>query len=284
MAFQIGEMRATAVVTSRFRLDGGSMFGVVPKALWEKKAPADEANRIELAVNTLVVGTAGKIILVEPGMGAKYDEKMRAIYALEECDMDLALARAGTTRDEVGIVVPTHLHFDHAGGSTLATGDSAAPSFPGTWFIVQEAEWNAATEPGPLERGSYNPSDFIPIADAGKMDLVCGTAEIAAGVRLELTGGHTRGHQVVRMRSAGDEALYLGDLVPTAAHLKLNWLAAWDLDPVLAYAQKERLLDDAARRGVTCFFAHDPRVAGARVRRAGGETFEIIEESVIEPS
>lgn len=283
MGLRIGELEVVAVVTSRFRLDGGSMFGVIPRVLWEKKAPADSLNRIELAVNSLVIRSGDKVVLVEPGMGSKYDERQRRIYDLAEPDMEGALARAGIRAADVDIVIPTHLHLDHAGASTSGRPEAAEPAFPNAWYEVQEAEWLAAIEPGPLERGSYNLSDYMPIADAGRMDLVCGTTEIAAGVRVELTGGHTRGHQVVRLRSEGEEALYLGDLVPTTAHLKLNWLMAWDLEPQLSYVQKERFLNDAATRGVTCFFAHDPRVAGCKVRAAGRGDFEVIEDSVVEP-
>jgi len=282
-AVRVGDIEITPVVASRFRLDGGSMFGVIPKVLWQKKAPADELNRIDLAVNSLVVRTAGSIILVEPGMGSKYDERQRGIYALEPLDMEKALARAGVTADQVDLVVPSHLHLDHAGGAT-GTGPSGDVEieFPNARVVVQEDEWAAASAPGPLEKGSYNADDYIPLMRAGALVLVSGDAEVAPGVTVELTGGHTRGHQVVRFRSGGDEALFLGDIAPTTAHLKLNWLMAWDLEPEVTYRQKERLLTDAASRGITCFFAHDPAIAGCILKQSGRGSFEVIEDSVIE--
>lgn len=278
----IGGMEVRAVVTSRFRLDGGSMFGVVPRVLWEKKAPPDDRNRISLSVNTLLVRAGDKLILIEPGMGSKYSKRQRDIYALEPVDADACLSSAGIKPADVDIVIPTHLHLDHAGGST-ARGEQgkALEYFPNAWFVAQETEWEAAVDPGPLEKGSYNPEDYLPLVETGRLLLVSGTTEVAPGVRVELTGGHTRGHQVVRLRSEGEEAVYLGDIVPTTAHLKLNWLMAWDLLPQVVYAQKERMLDDAVERGVTCFFPHDPDIAGCRLARSGGGGFEVIEETII---
>ncbi len=280
----IGSMWVSAVVTSRFRLDGGSMFGVVPRVLWEKKAPPDDRNRIALSVNTLLVRAADKLILIEPGMGSKYDRRQRDIYALEPVDADACLSRVGVAPGQIDIVIPTHLHLDHAGGSTaLGAEGEALEYFPNAWFVVQEAEWEAAVDPGPLEKGSYNAADFLPLVGTGRLLLVEGTTEVAPGVRVELTGGHTRGHQVVRLRSEGEEAVYLGDIVPTTAHLKLNWLMAWDLVPQMVYAAKERLLQDAVERGVTCFFPHDPDIAGCRLARSGRGSFEVIEETIIKP-
>jgi glyoxylase-like metal-dependent hydrolase (beta-lactamase superfamily II) len=281
---RLGELEVTPFVASRFRLDGGSMFGVVPKVLWRERAPADELNRIELSVNSLLVRAGEKNLLVEPGLGSKHDDRKRSVYAQERTDAVAGLRGLGVEADEIDVVVPTHLHLDHAGGATTA-GEAGAvhESFPGAWYVVQEPEWEAAVDPGPLERASYNPADYEVLAGSGRLSLVLGTTEIAPGVRVELTGGHSRGHQVVRMRSEGQEALYLGDIVPTCAHLKLRWLMAWDLDPQHTYERKEWLLTDAAERGVTCFFAHDPRIAGGRVRAAGRGSFEVIEDTVIEP-
>lgn len=283
MPLELGNLEVTPVVTSRFRLDGGSMFGVVPKVLWERKAPADERNRIDLSVNSLVVRTPGRVVLIEPGMGEKYDEKQKGIYALEDIGMAGCLRRAGIEPGDIDLVIPTHLHLDHAGGCTAGGPAGASPAFPNARFVVQESEWQAAVEPGPLEKGSYNASDYLPLMEEGRVRLVNGDVEVAPGIEVELTGGHTRGHQVVRLRDGGREALFLGDIVPTTAHLKLNWLMAWDLEPRVVYEEKARLLDDAARRGVTCFFPHDPRIAGCRLEPGSMGSYEIIEGSVIEP-
>lgn len=279
----IGGMRITPVVTSRFRLDGGSMFGVIPKVLWQQKAPADEMNRIDLNVNTLVVEIEGHVVVIEPGMGSKYDEKQRDIYALDSLDTESAMAGAGIDLAGVDLVVPTHLHLDHAGGST-SLGEKGEPEslFPNARFVVQEAELEAALAAGPIERGSYNPDDYMPLQASGSLEVVSGDCEIAPGVRVELTGGHSKGHQVVRLKSEGEEGLFLGDIVPTLAHLKLNWLMAWDLDPQVVIEQKERLLSDAIARGVTCFFPHDPKVAGCRLEAGNRGSFDPVPDSIIE--
>lgn len=274
---------AIPVLTSRFRLDGGSMFGIVPRALWEQKAPADGRNRIQLCVNTLVVKTPGAVVLVEPGMGGKFDEKGRDIYALEEIDEAGALGRAGVSPADVDVVILTHLHLDHAGGATRRDpAGRLEVVFDRATFVVQDAEWDAAGAPMPFERGSYRPDDFQPLASGGRLSRVRGNVEIVPGVGVELTGGHTRGHQVVRLSWEGYEGVYLGDLVPTCAHLNLNWMMAWDLEPEAVYEAKARLLGDAAERGVMCFFPHDPRIAGCRIEAGGRGRYRVLEDTVIE--
>lgn len=274
---------AIPVVTSRFRLDGGSMFGIVPRVLWEKKAPADERNRMRLCVNTLVVRTPAAVVLVEPGMGDRFDEKGRDIYALEEIDAAGALERTGVTPADVDVVILTHLHLDHAGGATRRNRTGGLDVvFDRATFVVQEAEWDAASAPMPFESGSYRPDDFQPLAEGGRLQRVRRDAEVVPGVRVEFTGGHTRGHQVVRLSWDGYEAVYLGDLVPTCAHLSLNWMMAWDLEPVVVYEAKARLLADAAERGVMCFFPHDPRIAGCRIEAGGRGRYRVLEDTAVE--
>jgi glyoxylase-like metal-dependent hydrolase (beta-lactamase superfamily II) len=282
MTVEMSGMEITSVLTSRFRLDGGSMFGVIPKVLWEAQSSADDLNRIYLNVNALLVRTGGQVVLVEPGMGQKYDEKRRRIYALDALDAAGAIQEAGVDPGQVDIILPTHLHLDHVGGSTYRDeAGIVAPTFPHAVCMVQEKEWATAIAPGPLERGSYNPADFVPLEESGLLRIISGDVEVAPGISVELTGGHTSGHQVVRLRSSGDEAVFLGDIVPTAAHLRLNWLMAWDMEPRVVYEAKERLLTDAASRGVLCFFAHDPRIAGCRLEHSDGG-FRPIEGTIIE--
>ncbi len=280
---KIGEIVITPFVSSRFRLDGGSMFGVIPKALWQKKAKPDALNRISLNCNSLLVETGGTRALIEPGMGSKYDRKLKEIYCLARCDVLSGLAVLGIEPGEIDVVVPTHLHLDHAGGCTACAGPGrAVPSFPNARVVVQRAEWEAATSPHPLSVGSYQPADFMPLLESGTLELVDGEVEAAEGVRVELTGGHTPGHQVVRIRSGGSEALFVGDIVPTTAHLKLNWLMAWDLEPRVVYEARARLLEDCARRGVMVFSAHDPEIAACRLREGRPGSFAIEEDSVVE--
>ena len=280
-AIVIGDVRIFPFVSTRYRLDGGSMFGVVPKPLWEKKAPPDSRNRILLNVNSLIVETGASRMLVEPGMGSKYSAKQREIYDLADFDVETALAGLGIAPEDIDVVIPTHLHFDHAGGLTKGEPGDWRPVFPNARVIVQKSEWNAAVDPRPIERGSYFASDLVPIAEDGRLELIEGETQVAPGVSLELTGGHTRGHQMVRISSGGSEVLYPGDLIPTLAHLKLRWMA-WDLNPEQVYEKKTRLLEECASSGALVIWTHDPHVSACRVSVSGGGTFEVEEGSVVE--
>lgn len=279
---RLGGLLIVPVVTSRFRLDGGSMFGTVPRVLWERKAPADESNRILLNVNSLLVEAGRQIIFVEAGIGSKLDGKQREVYALSDRDAAGGLREAGISPEDVDIVILTHLHFDHAGGSTgLNDSGDPVPVFPRARFIVQEEELRAARKPHPLSAGSYEPRDFEPLLESEQIETVDGDKEVAPGVFVERTGGHTRGHQVVRFLSGGEEALYLGDLVPTTAHLRLNWLMSWDLEPEVVYEERVRILADAEKRQVTVFFCHDPEVAASRISRHSPSSYDLVESTII---
>ena len=273
----------TPFVSSRFRLDGGSMFGVVPRVLWEKKARPDSRNRIPLNSNSLLVETSGMRILVEPGMGSRYDSGEREIYGLAGGDAVSELKAMGIDAADIDLVVVTHLHLDHAGGCVVSSDSGESlPAFANAGVVVQRAEYDEAFSPHPLSAGSYRRPDFAPLAERGALQLVDGPIEVAPGLTVEPTGGHTSGHQVLRIRSGGQEAVFTGDLVPTTAHLRLNWLMAWDVDARTAYAQKASLLKECARGEVLVFTAHDPQVAAARVRDLGRGSYGVLEDSVIE--
>ncbi len=280
---KIGDLEVTPFVSSRFRLDGGSMFGVVPRTLWEKKASPDALNRIALNSNSLLIEAADVCLLVEPGMGTKYDPGQSDIYQLADMSAITETARLGVSAEDVDLVILTHLHFDHAGGATAqAESGDAAPAFPNAGIVVQRKELEEAERRHPLVAGSYRREDYQVLSENRKIVVVEGDAEVAPGVRVELTGGHTPGHQVIRMRSGDDEGLFLGDIVPTTAHLKLNWLMAWDLEPRTVYEQKARLLADCARRGVLIFWSHDPSIAACRIREVEPGSYVVEDESVME--
>ncbi len=279
---EVGELRITPFVSSRFRLDGGSMFGVVPRVLWEKKAPADPYNRILLHANSLLVEDGAMRVLVEPGMGTKYDPKQREIYDLDEGDAVSGLRVLGLEPEDIDIVVTTHLHIDHVGGCTaLDDSGEAVPAFPNARVIIQRNEWEAARAPHALSVGSYNPADFMPLRECGLLDIVDGDREVTPGLRVEFTGGHTLGHQVLWIRSGDSEALFIGDIVPTTAHLKLNWLMAWDIEPCVVYEEKARLLADCARRGILLLTAHDPEILACRVLEVQPGSYAVDEESAV---
>lgn len=276
----IGNINVTPVVTSRFKLDGGSMFGVIPRPLWGRKAPADELNRISLNSNSFIVRSEGVTVLLEAGMGSKYDERQARIYSLEPLDAAPCCARAGFDPAKVEVVVLTHLHLDHAGGCTSHLGEAAVPAFGNATHFVQASELVHARSGHPLSSGSYASEDFEPLDSAGLLRAIEGEVEVARGVTVRPTGGHTPGHQVVKISSNREEAIYPGDLVPTTAHLKPNWLMAWDLYPVDVYERKIELLSQAAERGALLLFSHDPHVAAGMIKREGSG-FSLVEESVI---
>jgi len=254
-----------------FRLDGGAMFGVVPKVLWEKKFPADEKNRIELSTNCLLVRGRGFTALVESGIGEKWDEKSRAMYAIESgAGLVGSLARLGVAASDVDALVLSHLHFDHAGGATRRQDGRLSRTFPNATLYVQEAELSHARNPNERDRASYRADDWEPYAAAGRLEAVAGEKEIRPGVTVVPVKGHNAGMQAVRLDSEGRTAFYFADALPTTAHVPVPWIMGYDLYPVDLIENKRRLLDQAVREGWLCVFEHDPRVPWGRIREEAG--------------
>jgi glyoxylase-like metal-dependent hydrolase (beta-lactamase superfamily II) len=260
---QFGRLRLDIVRGPSFRLDGGAMFGVVPKTLWERKFPADEKNRIRLATNCLLVRGPGFTVLVESGLGDKWDERAREMYAIERGPaLSESLAGRGVAPEEVDALVLSHLHFDHAGGATRRTGDDrgAVPAFPNATLYVQAAELAHARAPHERDRASYLPENWEPYAAAGRLEEITGSREIRPGVRVVPLPGHNAGMQAVRADTEGKTCFYFADALPTTAHVPLPWLMAYDLYPVELLDNKRRLIADAVREGWLCVFEHDPDV------------------------
>lgn len=262
----IGGLKVHPFVSSRFRLDGGSMFGVVPRLLWEKVAPPDSRGRIELTTNSLLIEVGKDLVLVETGMGDKHTDKWKDIYDLEEFGVVKGLAELGVLPSDVSLVILTHLHLDHAGGSTREDRDGRCiPVFPDAVYVVQEDEWRDAIDPYPLARDSYNEPDFLPLMEERLVRLVSGEVQLLPGIWVKRTGGHTSGHQIVRLESGGESGVYLGDIIPTVAHLRMNWIMAWDLYPTALWEKKALLLEKASQANTIVFWAHDPHLIGGRV-------------------
>ncbi len=267
---KLGEFELHAVSDGFFRLDGGAMFGIVPKPLWEKQAAPDERNRITLSLTLLLIRTGRKNILVDTGIGDKHDAKFLDLYAVDRRRTALGgLAEIGLGPEAIDLVVLSHLHFDHAGGATRREGSALVPTFPRAAYVVQEGMWAEALEPNPRTRGSYIQDDFLPLEKAGRVRFVRGEEEIAPGVRVRLSGGHVKHHQIVLAESGGRKAVFWADLLPTAAHVKPAWVMGYDLYPHEVAAIKERMVEEAVRERWVNVFEHDPDVAMATFERDG---------------
>jgi len=266
-----GDFEIHILTDGTFRLDGGAMFGVVPKPLWERKSPADERNRILLAMNVLLIQAAGKWMLVETGAGDKWDEKRRDIYALESDNRLLdQLAARGLRPEHIAIVINTHLHFDHCGWNTRVVDGKAVPTFPNATYYVQQGELEHARRPSDRDRASYFPHNFEPMAASGQWQLLKGDAEVMPGVEVVVIPGHTGDMQCVRLRSGGKTAMFWADLVPTTAHLPFPWIMGYDLYPLTTLESKKKWLPLAARENWLCLFAHDPKTPACYLREQDG--------------
>jgi glyoxylase-like metal-dependent hydrolase (beta-lactamase superfamily II) len=247
------------------RLDGGAMFGVVPKPLWEKRIPADERNRIPLALRCLLVETSDALVLIDNGSGNKESDKFNDIYGIENAGsptrLETALKAAGFQPGDVDIVIDTHLHFDHAGGNTFRAEDGEIGlSFPRARYVVQQGEWEYAHWKNERIQASYLPHNFDPVEQAGRFDFVTGDVEIVPGVRVMRTPGHTPHHQSVLIESENQIACFLADVMPTSAHVPAPWIMGYDVEPLVTFESKKRLLARARDEKWLLVFEHDPLV------------------------
>jgi glyoxylase-like metal-dependent hydrolase (beta-lactamase superfamily II) len=269
-----GDLELIPLFDGFFRLDGGAMFGVVPKPLWERRAPADDRNRILLATRPLLVrGT--RTMIIDAGIGAKMDAKSTEIYAIDRSrPLEQTLSASGTPVGEIDLVLASHLHFDHAGGFTIRDPDGTLrPTFPRARYVVRTGEWEDATHSHERNRASYLAENFVPLADHGVLDLVADDGPIMPGVRVVRTGGHTVHHQIVFLESAGRTAVFAADLIPTTAHVDEPWIMGYDLYPMDTLAFKRTFVREAIDREYLIFFEHDPAVAAGFIREKNGRKY-----------
>jgi methylmalonyl-CoA epimerase len=269
--YTIGDLEITSLYDGFFRLDGGSMFGVVPKALWSRKLPADDRNRVTLAMRPLLVRGV-RTMLIDAGIGDKESAKFCDIYGVErERALDRSLAEAGVSPSDIDLVLATHLHFDHAGGFTVRDAQGRLrPKFPRARYVVRRGEWEDATHPHARNQGSYLPDNFLPLAAGGVLELVDQDQTIMPGVRVERTGGHTAHHQLIWIESGGHRAVYPADLMPTTAHLHDAWGMGIDLYPVETMTAKQRFVREILSRDTLVLFDHDPAIAAGILTELDG--------------
>ncbi len=274
--FQVGGFRCHTLEGGLQRLDGGAMFGVVPRPLWSRRVEPDDRNRIPLAMRCLLVEHPDGLVLVDTGLGNKEDAKFVDIYGVENAglegatQLEDALATAGFLPRDVRWVINSHLHFDHAGGNTTMDPEleddprrHVRPTFPNATYVVQKGELEFARRANERTRASYLPPNFEPIAASGRWRLLEGDGEVIPGISVRLTPGHVPFHQAVLVRDRGETAIFLADLIPTTAHLPLPWIMGYDLEPLRTLESKRAVLKDAVEGGWRLVFEHDPTVASA---------------------
>ena len=266
-----GDLELISLSDGRFRLDGGAMFGVVPKPLWERRAPADARNRIPLGLRPLLV-RGDRTLLIDAGIGDKMDAKSVEIYDIDRSHTLMhSLAAAGVAPGDIDIVLASHLHFDHAGGfTTRDERGRVVPTFPRARYVVRTGEWDDAAHPHERNRASYLEENFKPLADFGVLDLVAGNESIMPGVRVVRTGGHTMHHQIVVIESGGETAIFAADLMPTSAHVDEPWIMGYDLYPMDTLRFKRTFLREAITHEYLIFFEHDPEIAAGLIRESDG--------------
>jgi glyoxylase-like metal-dependent hydrolase (beta-lactamase superfamily II) len=277
---KLGKFEIAILSDGTLALDGGQMFGVVPKALWERKLPADARNRVRLGLNCLLVRTGTDNVLIETGIGDKFEPKFTDIYGIEKSTTLLVeLKKRGLEPADITAVINTHLHFDHCGWNTRIDNGRVVATFPRAQYFIQEGEWDHALHPTERDAASYR-IDFFRPAEL-QTEFLQGDQEIMPGIRVEVMPGHTRNMQCVWIESEGECACFVSDLVPTSAHLAYPWIMAYDLYPLETLANKHRLLPRLVERNALVVFPHDAQTPCVRLHDEDGK---IVAEPVVATS
>ncbi|MEW5975448.1 MAG: MBL fold metallo-hydrolase [Acidobacteriota bacterium] len=274
----IGSYQIQSLETGRFALDGGAMFGVVPKTLWSRATSCDEFNRIPLAMRVLLIRSADRIMLVDVGFGHKSGQKFETIYGVDHSryTLESSLSECGMRPEEITDVILTHCHFDHMGGAVKREGDEFKLVFPDARHYVQQSHWRWALNPTERDRASFQREDIDTLRDGGRLTVIDGPCELFPGLHLSIANGHTPGLQMVKIQDSEQTLFYCSDLMPTAAHVPLPYIMGYDLNPLTTLEEKRRYLSQACDENWIIALEHDPNHAAIRVRR-GKKGFELAE-------
>jgi glyoxylase-like metal-dependent hydrolase (beta-lactamase superfamily II) len=276
---RLGSAELTIVSDGTIRMDGGAMFGVVPRVIWSRLRPPDRRNRVELGLNCVLLRHGGKNVLIDTGVGTKHNAKTRAIYHFRAGHLVGNLARLGLAPEDIDLVVLTHLHFDHVGGCTrFDSGNRLVPVFPRATHLVQRDDWREATLTNERTRHAYLPDDFLPLEAAQQLELLEGDTELLPGLWARRTGGHTAGHQIAYLESQGEQAVCLGDIVPLPQHLPLHYMTAYDIHPLETLDAKRHWLGQAERERWLVIFGHAISPRAGRLTRWEGRLSLVPEE------
>jgi glyoxylase-like metal-dependent hydrolase (beta-lactamase superfamily II) len=266
-AIELGRFRLHPLLDGFFHLDAGSLYGIVPKTMWAPNQSVDDKNRMRLGIRPLLVEADNQWILIDTGIGDKFDEKYNRIYGVERIPtLEDQLSEVGISKNDITVVINSHLHWDHAGGNTVRGEDNDwLPGFPNARYVVQRGEYEFATHLNERTRGSYRIDDYVELHKKGYFDFVDGDKFILEGVKVVKSGGHIPYHQCVYLESDSKKAFFLGDLLPMHSHLPLPYIMAFDLEPLVTLEKKREYLQHALEEDWLLFFVHDPDVPCGKV-------------------
>ena len=271
---RLGSLNVHVVSDGTFKMDAGALFGVVPKPLWERKVRADRRNRVQMGLNCLLIQSNGTNILVDTGVGKKEPDKLKDIYGISAGKLQRGLKQYGLTPKDIHMVILTHLHFDHVGGSTrFDSKGNVVCTFPKAKYIVQRTDWEEAMNPNERNAAAYHRDDFEPLNEKGQLELIDGDSELVPGVLARITGGHSGGHQVIVVGNGRRKAAILGDLVSTNHHLPLAYIPAFDMYPMDTLKVKRDILEQAEDEGWLLIFSHDTEKVTGYLERRGGKVY-----------
>jgi glyoxylase-like metal-dependent hydrolase (beta-lactamase superfamily II) len=266
---QIGKYKLVTIISNYFALDGGAMFGIIPKPLWQKTNPADEQNIISLSTRNLLLISDDRKILIDTGMGNKWDAKSKSIYKIDEnISLETSLNNTGVNPEDITDIILTHLHFDHTGGSTKIENGKLVPAFPNAKYYVQKKNFDWAVNPSERDRGSYIKENFEPLAKEGVLHFIDGETDFDDNISFKIVNGHTFAQQLVKISDSSNTVLYCCDLMPFVSQIRIPYLMGYDLQPLVTVQEKKKFLQLAADENWFLYFGHDPQFAAATVNHS----------------